>query len=81
MQDYALEKGPKHAKAIAKHYGIYEDLFNGAEFLPVVDLGVFYECDDDGDKVTPVYRGNVIDPGEVRKLQHIFLLFCLKCIT
>ena len=48
---------------IAKHYGIYDDLFNGASFVPVVDLRVTYAFGDD--EVTPVHCGNRIDPADV----------------
>ena len=63
VKDYSLEKGPHHAMTIAQHYGIYDDLFNGAVFLPALDLGVYYEYDEE--TVTPVHRGNIIDPEEV----------------
>jgi large subunit ribosomal protein L38 len=38
----------------AEFYGIFEDLFDGAYFKPVLNLSVEYDYDED--TVTPVYR-------------------------
>ena len=46
----------------AELYGIYEDLFGGDYFTPILNLKISYDFDDD--LITPVYRGNVIKPHE-----------------
>lgn len=60
------ESFPTQCKVMAKHYGIYRDLFDGAHFTPVINLDVLFEYD--AEYVTPVYRGNKIPPVEV----HLF---------
>ena len=61
--DWAVESGPHQIRAVAEHFGIYKDLFGAAYFLPVVDLQVNYNYDEE--YVTPVFRGNIIPPSEV----------------
>lgn len=63
------EMGPYHTKTLAEHYGIYDDLFPGAYFLPVTPLHIAYDYDDE--YVTPVYRGNRISPEDVSILKSI----------
>ena len=48
----------------AELYGIYEDLFNGDYFTPILNLKVSYDFDEE--LITPVYRGNVIKPHEAK---------------
>ena len=55
--------GMEQQYQIACHYGIYNHLFKGSYFMPVVQLNVCFEYDDEF--VTPVYRGNDITPTEV----------------
>ena len=50
-------------RALAEHHGVYRDLFNDAYFIPVVDMKVLYDYDDEF--VTPVHLGNSILPSEV----------------
>lgn len=57
------EYGPLHKHRIAEHFGIYEHLFGGSFFYPVVNLEVAYDIDNEF--VTPVYYGNVISPTDV----------------
>ena len=57
------EWGPLHKRALAEHHGIYRDLFNDAYFIPVVDMKVLYDYDDEF--VTPIHLGNSILPSEV----------------
>jgi len=56
-------------KVLADHYGIYHDLFGDAYFMPVVNLNVCYDYDDE--LVTPVYRGNCILPAECKSAPYI----------
>uniref|UniRef100_A0A8D8LH34 Large ribosomal subunit protein mL38 n=1 Tax=Cacopsylla melanoneura TaxID=428564 RepID=A0A8D8LH34_9HEMI len=50
----------QHVHAIANHYNIFDDLFGMAYFYPVLPLDISYPTE--GDKVYPVYRGNVLTP-------------------
>lgn len=54
---------------IATHYGIFQDLFGDAFFLPVVPLEISYNIDDD--TLIKVYRGNVIKPAEASEMPHV----------
>jgi len=62
-KEWRKESASRHIQTVANHYGIYQDLFNGDYFTPVVNLHVCYDCDDD--LVAPVYYGNRIFPAEV----------------
>lgn len=55
--------GPDHICRIAKHYGIYQDLYGDAYFLPIVKLQIDYDIKSD-DLLARVYNGNVIKPAE-----------------
>ena len=77
--DWMTEAGNAHIKAAAEHYGIYEDLFEGAYFYPVRRLTVGYALDEE--YVTPVYRGNRIPASEVssfRVNEEVLYDFCKK---
>ncbi|KAK2193835.1 hypothetical protein NP493_5g13008 [Ridgeia piscesae] len=63
-ESWLNEWGPLHKRALAEHYGIYRDLFSDAFFVPVVDMKVLYDYDDEF--VTPVHSGNTILPSEAR---------------
>jgi len=75
-KEWRKESAGKHIEAIAEHYGIYEDLFNGDYFTPVTNLHICYDYDDD--LVTPVYYGNRIFPAEVSLREFIFISFLNK---
>ena len=62
-EEWRTEYGPTDIQTVAEHYGIYEHLFNGATFVPVVPLQVSFDYDDE--YITPVLRGNRICPAEV----------------
>jgi len=64
-KDWRRESAPRHIETLAVHYGIYDDLFHGDYFTPVVNLHVCYRYDDE--LVTPVYYGNRIFPAEVTR--------------
>ena len=68
---------PEHARTVADHYGIYQDLFDSAFFLPEVPLTVEYDYDDEF--VTPVYLGNYVKPTEVGSL--LLLLLHLQLLS
>lgn len=61
--------GPDHIKIMAEHFGIFRDLFDGAHFMPTMPLAITYDYDDE--TVTPVYRGNHIQPSEASKAPQI----------
>lgn len=60
---------PYEMHKIAKHYGIFQDLFGDAFFFPVVPLRISYEIDDD--TLVKVYSGNVVKPAEARNAPSI----------
>jgi len=61
-KEYRKEQFLLHVKQTAAHYGIWRDLFNGAFFLPVNELSVLYDLDEE--YVNPVYHGNRLTPSE-----------------
>lgn len=63
-KDWRKESAARHIQTVAEHYGIYQDMFDGDYFTPVVNLYVCYDYDDD--LVTPVYYGNRIFPAEAK---------------
>ncbi|KYN39760.1 39S ribosomal protein L38, mitochondrial [Trachymyrmex septentrionalis] len=64
-EDWLQIDGPSHIHRIAKHYGVYNDLYGDAYFMPVVPLNISYDLEDD--KLVKVYTGNVIKPSEASK--------------
>lgn len=58
-----ITNGPRQIYTIAKHYGIYNDLYGDAYFIPNTYLEIDYDIGSD-DVVARVYRGNVIKPIE-----------------
>lgn len=65
-EDWKKSNGPLQIKIIAEHYGIYQDLFGDAFFIPNVILDISYKQEDD--VYCPVHRGNVIKPSQVKFL-------------
>ncbi|XP_065171907.1 large ribosomal subunit protein mL38-like [Atheta coriaria] len=61
-KEWLTQGGPQHIQQIAEHYGVFEHLFGDAYFAPVVPLHVKYNIG--GDKVAPVYYGNVLKPSD-----------------
>lgn len=64
-EDWLRTNGVSHVHRLAKHYGIYDDLYGDAYFMPTVPLDINYELADD--KLVRVYTGNVIKPSEASK--------------
>jgi hypothetical protein len=62
-KDWWLESGAQKIPILAEHYGIFNDLFGGNYFVPVVNLSISFDYDDES--VTPVCYGNKIPPAEV----------------
>ncbi|XP_015269954.1 PREDICTED: 39S ribosomal protein L38, mitochondrial [Gekko japonicus] len=60
--EWERTRGPYHKQRIAKHYGLYHDLFDDATFVPRVLLRVEYDSDEE--YVVPVYLGNLVTPTE-----------------
>lgn len=52
--------GQHQLRSIAEHYGIFEDLFGAAFFIPRVPLDITFEVSDSISH--PVYNGNIIKP-------------------
>lgn len=64
-KDWENTSAPYHIKAMAHHYNIFIDLFDGADFLCHVVMRILYQCEDEG--FMPVCFGNVITPTEALK--------------
>ncbi|XP_011169405.1 39S ribosomal protein L38, mitochondrial [Solenopsis invicta] len=64
-EDWLRIDGISHVHRLAQHYGIYNNLYRDAYFMPTVPLNVSYELPDD--KLVRVYTGNVIKPSEASK--------------
>ncbi|CAH0406959.1 unnamed protein product [Chilo suppressalis] len=63
--------GPYHKKNIADHYGIFEHLYGEGYFIPIVNMDICYDINDE--LSLPVYTGNVIKPQEA--LQRPSIIF------
>ncbi|XP_011860991.1 PREDICTED: 39S ribosomal protein L38, mitochondrial [Vollenhovia emeryi] len=68
-EDWLRTDGPFHAHRLAKHYGVYDDLYGDAYFMPTVPLDVSYNLADD--KLVRVYTGNVIKPSEASRVPEV----------
>ena len=64
---YRMENQPLDTFTAAKHYGLFRDLFQNAFFVPVTELNIFFDINED-DLVMPVCRGNHIYPSHVSPL-------------
>lgn len=74
--DWLKEYGPNHMHTIADHYGIFNDLFNGAFFLPHKPMSIAYDYDEEF--VAPVYFGNDLPPVCVSLLMNFTFFKLLK---
>lgn len=63
QQVYVKTTGHHDLRLLADHYGIFEHLYGSAYFVPRVPLNISYVLDD-GERLAPVYNGNVIKPAE-----------------
>lgn len=68
-EEWLKTAGPFHIRRVAEHYGVYDDLFGDAYFIPRVKLDVHYKLTDDSH--LPVHRGNVIKPSEVETVPEV----------
>lgn len=64
-EDWLLIDGSSYIHRLAKHYGVFNDLYEDAYFMPVVPLNVNYNLAND--KLVRVYTGNVIKPSEASR--------------
>ncbi|XP_001369273.3 39S ribosomal protein L38, mitochondrial [Monodelphis domestica] len=60
--DWEKTVGPYHKKRLAEYYGLYQDLFLGATFVPWVPLNVAYNLGEE--LMMPVFHGNEVTPTE-----------------
>ncbi|NXF12165.1 RM38 protein, partial [Smithornis capensis] len=60
--EWERTSGPFHKQRVAKHCGVFRDLFKGATFTPWVSLRVEYSQEDE--HLVPVYYGNMVTPSE-----------------
>ncbi|KAJ7427458.1 Peroxisomal acyl-coenzyme A oxidase 1 [Willisornis vidua] len=60
--EWERTSGPFHKQRVAKHCGVFRDLFKGATFTPWVALRVQYSQEDE--HLVPVYYGNIVTPSE-----------------
>ncbi|XP_061415350.1 large ribosomal subunit protein mL38 [Lethenteron reissneri] len=68
--DWEKTTGPQHIHGIVSHYGIYRDMYKGAEFVPRVMLRVAYALPKE-DATAPVYYGNVLMPFETQEAPEV----------
>ncbi|XP_063281483.1 large ribosomal subunit protein mL38 [Pelobates fuscus] len=61
-EEWEIISGPFHVQNVAKHYGVYKDLFGEATFVPTVPLKVYYNKGEEF--VLPVHHGNMVTPSE-----------------
>ncbi|XP_023158360.1 39S ribosomal protein L38, mitochondrial isoform X2 [Ceratitis capitata] len=62
QKEYRATTGQFDLRVIADHYGVFDDLFGLAYFVPRVALNIQYEVE--AGTFSPVYNGNVIKPAE-----------------
>ncbi|KAI1232342.1 hypothetical protein IHE44_0006798 [Lamprotornis superbus] len=60
--EWEKTSGPFHKQRVAKHCGVFRDLFKGATFTPWVALRVQYS--QENEHLVPVYYGNMVTPSE-----------------
>lgn len=63
-EGYVSETQATHWKSLAEHYGLFCDLFDNANFYPVVNMDILF--DYDGEYVSKVFMGNKLKPSEVK---------------
>lgn len=68
-EDWLQFNSSSHIHRLAKHYGIFGDLYGDAYFMPVVPMDISYGLPDD--KVIKVYTGNIIKPSEASKVPDV----------
>lgn len=68
-EDWLRIDASSHIYRLAKHYGIYDDLYGDAYFMPTVSLDVSYDLADD--KLVKVYTGNVIKPSKASRVPDV----------
>lgn len=68
-EDWMRTDASFHVHRIAKHYGVYDDLYGDAYFMPTVPLNVSYDLPND--KLVKVYTGNVIKPSEASRVPDV----------
>ncbi|XP_055327318.1 39S ribosomal protein L38, mitochondrial-like [Paramacrobiotus metropolitanus] len=65
LDEWETEAGPEQISGAAMHYGVFEDLFGAAYFIPYVPIRPGFHTDD---YYTPVHRGNHILPADAMKV-------------
>ncbi|XP_075229396.1 large ribosomal subunit protein mL38-like [Lycorma delicatula] len=60
-EDWKKTVGPYQIKDIAEHYGIFNDLYGDAFFLPIVIMDISYKSNEG---FVPVFRGNDVKPSQ-----------------
>lgn len=68
-RDWTKTSGPQQIKQVADHYGVFNDLFGDAYFVPRVALEILYNVSDEDQ--LPVYYGNVVKPAMAVKQPEI----------
>lgn len=64
-KEWLKTSAPNHLYTIIDHYGIYNDMFNGAYFYPIMPMSIGYELDEDN--VMPVHYGNTVNASETHE--------------
>ncbi|KAH8280781.1 hypothetical protein KR054_012380 [Drosophila jambulina] len=77
---YVRTTGHHDLRLMADHYGIFEHLYGSAYFVPRVPLSINYVLDG-GERLAPVYNGNVIKPVEASKAPQVAFNGLLDPIT
>ncbi|CAG7817943.1 unnamed protein product [Allacma fusca] len=61
---WEITAGPSQIKQVAEYYGIFDDLYENGQFLPIKPLKINFTYILDEEYASPVYRGNIIKPYE-----------------
>ncbi|MEJ1269288.1 Fas (TNFRSF6) binding factor 1 [Cricetulus griseus] len=67
--EWERTSGPYHKQRLAEYYGLYQDLFHGATFVPRVPLHVAYAVGEED--LVPVYHGNEVTPTEASQAPEV----------
>ncbi|XP_002733854.2 large ribosomal subunit protein mL38-like [Saccoglossus kowalevskii] len=61
IAEWETTSAPYQIRSVGHHYNIFQDLFDGADFLPQIIMHIGF---DQGGEIAPVYRGNLMTPTE-----------------
>lgn len=68
--DWLEGNAPHHMHRIAKHYGIFDDLYEDGYFYPIVPLSIDYDFGHE-ELLAKVYSGNIISSSKAENAPQV----------